>query len=53
MYSVRGGKLSLKGADDASTQAKKRKKSSSSSHAKKSKNVLDNDQDDGEQDFVQ
>ncbi|CAF1356086.1 unnamed protein product [Rotaria magnacalcarata] len=54
MYSVRGGKLNLKGVDDHSSHAKKRKKhSSSSSSSKKSKPVIDNDEDDGEQDFVQ
>lgn len=53
MYAVRGGKLSLKGADDDSSHAKKRKKSSSSSQSKKQKHLPENDVDDGEQDFVQ
>jgi hypothetical protein len=55
MYAVRGGKLNLKGVDDSSSHSKKRKKhsSSSSSSSKKPKSVIDNEVDDGEQDYVQ
>ncbi len=53
MYAVRGGKLNLKGIGDDSSHSKKRKKHSSSSSSKKQKAIIDNDQDDGEQDYVQ
>jgi hypothetical protein len=52
MYAVRGGKLNLKGTEDDSSHSKKRKKHSSST-SKKHKSAIDNEEDDGEQDFVQ
>lgn len=52
MYSVRGGKLNLKGIGDDPSSSKKRKKSSSSSKSKKMKDMTDQEGDDGDQDFV-
>ena len=51
MYAVRGGKLNLKGIDDEPSHLKKQKRKHSS--LKKQKSIIDNDEDDGDQDYVQ